>query len=152
MAFNGAEIRSSQGGVEESDTGKIVLGLFLIIVCFSVPIVVIYIGARNVHNCPAQDLIPIYLIVSGAIAIIWFLTSIVCVSSLKALLEGNAFRKRLSCISPFFFGMVYSIYFPWLGLFAAMYGYFDNTSHPTTYRQRTIATKRRINSPFRQSF
>ncbi|XP_057312620.1 transmembrane protein 272-like [Hydractinia symbiolongicarpus] len=126
MSSDDAEKQSSQGRVEGTvtgiqsgavdvlgATGSVVFAAFIIIAAIGVPIAMLIIGANNIHNCPVQDLIPIYLIVSGITALIMVPISIVCGASTKALPEENALRNCLSWINPFFFGLVSLFSFAW---------------------------------------
>lgn len=72
-----------------------------------------FIGAKNIDNCPAQDLIPTYLIVNGITSLILIFTSIACNACIVALPEENVFHIWLSGIRPLFLGLVGLFHFTW---------------------------------------
>lgn len=57
---------------------NIVVTVIGLILCISIPIACIVIGAMNLHNCTIERYIPIYLIVSGSFGLVKAIISTIC--------------------------------------------------------------------------
>jgi len=94
-------------------TGAVVFAITIILCAIVIPLLMLIIGARNIDNCPINSLIPVYLIVGGALTLFLVPISAVVGYCIKSVSHETGAGACLHFLLALFFTLLGVFSFAW---------------------------------------